>query len=192
MPDMSNIGDKIRLIREKEGMNRKELSELLGISYGTLTNYETRGVLTTETFLLKFTNHPRFHKYALWLMTGQTAESEGQIAPYYAPAEQRQLSMADKIRLMREAEGLSRKQMGDLTGVSPNNLKNYEILGRQIPAETLVSILNIEIFRKYSDWLMFNTTNAAAGQIAPPLSLDGSDHSEADQVSIETTQKSHR
>lgn len=101
-------------------------------------------------------------------------------------------SIGEKIRLMREAEGLSRREMGDLTGVSPNNLKNYEILGRQIPAETLISILNIARFRKYSDWLMFNTTNAAAGQIAPPLSLDGSIHSEADQASTETTQKSHR
>lgn len=101
-------------------------------------------------------------------------------------------SIGEKIRLMREAEGLSRREMGEVTGISPNNLKNYEILGRQIPADTLILILNTPMFRKYSDWLMFNKTDAAAGQVAPPLSLDGSNHSEVDQVSTEATQKSHR
>ncbi|EIE5007000.1 helix-turn-helix transcriptional regulator [Salmonella enterica] len=101
-------------------------------------------------------------------------------------------SIGEKILLMRKAERLSRREMGELTGVSPNNLKNYEVLGRQIPAETLILILNVDRFRKYSDWLIFNKINAAAGQIAPPLSLDGCTHSEVDQVSTETTQKSHR
>lgn len=101
-------------------------------------------------------------------------------------------SVGEKIRLMREAEGLSRREMGEVTGISPNNLKNYEILGRQIPAETLISILNIKRFRKYSDWLIFNTTDAAAGQIAPPLSLDGSESPTDAQESIRTIQKSHR
>ncbi|END82611.1 putative toxin-antitoxin system, antitoxin component, Xre domain protein [Escherichia coli P0299483.3] len=37
--------------------------------------------------------------------------------------------------------------------------------------------------------MMFNQTNAATGQIAPPLSLDGFFGSEGDQVSTETNQK---
>ncbi|EFJ5826601.1 TPA: helix-turn-helix transcriptional regulator [Escherichia coli] len=82
MADMSNMGEKIRLMRKAEGMTRKELAELIGVSYGSLTNYETKGVLTTETILLKLTNHPRFQKYALWLMTGKTSEAAGQISPH--------------------------------------------------------------------------------------------------------------
>lgn len=80
-------------------------------------------------------------------------------------------SLGEKLRLIREAEGLSRREMEEVTGVSQNNLKNYEILGRMIPGETLLLILNHPRFRKYSDWVMFNQTNAATGQIAPPLSL---------------------
>lgn len=78
---MSNMGEKIRLMRKAEGMTRKELAKLIDVSYGSLTNYETKGVLTTETILLKLTNHPRFQKYALWLMTGKTSEAAGQISP---------------------------------------------------------------------------------------------------------------
>ncbi|EDR5175647.1 helix-turn-helix transcriptional regulator [Salmonella enterica] len=101
-------------------------------------------------------------------------------------------SIGEKILLMRNAEGLSRRQVCDLTGVSPNNLKNYELLGRQIPAETLILLLNNNVFHKYKDWLMFDRPNPSAGQIAPPLSPDGFENSEADQVSTETTQKSPR
>lgn len=101
-------------------------------------------------------------------------------------------SLGEKLRLIREAEGLSRREMEEVTGVSQNNLKNYEILGRMIPGETLLLILNHPRFRKYSDWVMFNQTNAATGQIAPPLSLDGFFDLEGDQVSTETNQKSPR
>ncbi|HBV7996061.1 helix-turn-helix transcriptional regulator [Citrobacter freundii] len=100
-------------------------------------------------------------------------------------------SLGEKLRQMREAEGLSRREMSEITGVSPNNLKNYEILGRQIPADTLILILKIERFRKYTDWLMFNQINLAVGQVAPSLSPDGSESSEGAQVSIKTTQRSH-
>lgn len=85
MTNTSRLGDKIRLIREAEGINRKELSELLGISYGTLNNYETKGIQLTESSIVKFTNHPRFEKYTLWLLTGKTNESIGQISPSLSP-----------------------------------------------------------------------------------------------------------
>lgn len=94
--------------------------------------------------------------------------------------------------LMRKAEGLSRREMGIVTGVSPNNIRNYEILGRQIPAETLIAILNIERFHKYSDWLIFNKTNPAAGQISPALSPDGSEKPEEHQGQTPSTAKSRR
>ncbi|AVK05214.1 hypothetical protein CSB93_0724 [Pseudomonas paraeruginosa] len=31
--------------------------------------------------VLKITNHPRFKKYTLWLMTGDTAPECGQVSP---------------------------------------------------------------------------------------------------------------
>ncbi|EBV3453149.1 XRE family transcriptional regulator [Salmonella enterica subsp. enterica serovar Typhimurium] len=101
-------------------------------------------------------------------------------------------SIGEKILLMRKAEGLSRREVCVLTGISPNNLKNYELLGRQIPAETLILLLDNDVFHKYKDWLMFDRPNPAAGQISPALSPNGSENSEAAQVSIKTKAKSHR
>ncbi|PAX78234.1 transcriptional regulator [Citrobacter sp. TSA-1] len=82
--------------------------------------------------------------------------------------------------------------MEEITGISQNNLKNYEILGRMIPGETLLLILNNPRFRRYSDWVMFNQTNAVTGQIAPALSLDGSCNLEVAQDLTVVTQKSPR
>lgn len=38
-----------------------------------------------DTELLKITNHPRFNKYTLWMMTNKTAVSAGQIDPALFP-----------------------------------------------------------------------------------------------------------
>ncbi|HAX1979525.1 TPA: helix-turn-helix transcriptional regulator [Escherichia coli] len=101
-------------------------------------------------------------------------------------------SLGEKLFLIRKAEGLSRREMEDMTGISQNNLKNYELKGKKIPGETLILILSNPRFRKYSEWVMFDQTNEGAGQISPSLSLDGSCNSEADQDLTQVTQKSPR
>ncbi|WP_337039873.1 transcriptional regulator [Serratia marcescens] len=58
---------------------------MLDIPYETLKGYEMKGVQMTETNLTLFTNHPRFQKYTLWLMTGKTAPAAGQVAPLLSP-----------------------------------------------------------------------------------------------------------
>lgn len=75
--------------------------------------------------------------------------------------------------LMRKAEGLSRREMSEITGISANNLKNYESIGRQIPGDYLALILENPRFEKYTLWLMTDKTAPSAGQVSPPLSPDG-------------------
>ncbi|WP_406941705.1 helix-turn-helix domain-containing protein [Arsenophonus sp.] len=81
---MSSLGEKIRKIREAEGINRKELSEMLNIPYSSLNNYEAGRIQVTENIMIRITNHHLFKKYALWLMTGDIAPESGQIAPALA------------------------------------------------------------------------------------------------------------
>lgn len=78
----SDVGEKIREIRDSEGLTRQQFFELTGIPVGTQKFYETgrRGNIGSD-ILLKITLHERFEKYALWLMTGSTAPDAGQIAP---------------------------------------------------------------------------------------------------------------
>ncbi|EFH6435475.1 TPA: helix-turn-helix transcriptional regulator [Escherichia coli] len=77
----SSMGEKFRLIRKAEGMTRQEFADCVGLPYGTVTNYEVRGKQVTEGALFKITKHPRFKKYAYWLLTDETMPQAGQISP---------------------------------------------------------------------------------------------------------------
>ncbi|HGE8505371.1 helix-turn-helix domain-containing protein [Serratia ureilytica] len=81
MAHMSSMGEKFRLIRKAEMMTRQEFADAIGLPYGTVTNYETKGFQVTEGALMKITKNPRFKKYALWLTTDETAPEVGQISP---------------------------------------------------------------------------------------------------------------
>lgn len=76
------LAEKLKAIRLKEGLTQSELCEATGISLSSYKKYEL--ALRTEVSsiaLLKITNHVRFKKYTLWLMTGEAAPSCGQVSP---------------------------------------------------------------------------------------------------------------
>lgn len=82
--------------------------------------------------------------------------------------------VGEKIREIREAEGLTRKQFAELTGVPETAQKNYERgITEKIGIDTVMKITNHPLFEKYTMWLMNGKTNEAAGQISPTLSPDG-------------------
>ncbi|WP_449553458.1 helix-turn-helix domain-containing protein [Lelliottia amnigena] len=87
------IGKKLREIREAEGLTREELAEITGIPVPTMKRYETGRIanIGSDT-LTKYTQHPRFTKYSLWLMTDQIAPDSGQISPALSPDGQNKTS----------------------------------------------------------------------------------------------------
>ncbi|ATM86020.1 MULTISPECIES: helix-turn-helix domain-containing protein [Yersinia] len=81
-----SIGIRIREIRDAEKLSRDEFAELTGVPAGNLKRYETERIKSVGSeFLLRITQHPRFKKYALWLMTGDVAPEIGQISPDLSP-----------------------------------------------------------------------------------------------------------
>lgn len=76
-------------------------------------------------------------------------------------------AFGDKILLIRKAEGLSRAEFAELTGISPNTIQNFEIKGRDITSANLARIVNHARFIKYTMWLMTGEVIIEAGQIAP-------------------------
>ncbi|WGL98639.1 helix-turn-helix transcriptional regulator [Arsenophonus sp. aPb] len=88
----TNIGKKIRIIRESERLTRDQFADLTGIPASAQKFYETGRVesIGSET-LIKITTHPQFTKYTLWLMTGKTNETAGQIAPSLSPDGQKRI-----------------------------------------------------------------------------------------------------
>ncbi|EIO3281929.1 helix-turn-helix transcriptional regulator [Salmonella enterica] len=101
-------------------------------------------------------------------------------------------SMGEKFRLIRKAEGMTRQEFADAVGLPYGTVTNYETKGFQVTEGALMKICKHPRFKKYAYWLTTDETMPEVGQIAPPLSLDGSERSEVSQVSIETSQKSHR
>ncbi|EJZ7018027.1 helix-turn-helix domain-containing protein [Salmonella enterica] len=85
---MSNgFGEKLKAIREAEGLTQLQLSKEIDISMGSISNYESGFRDAGISIIAKFTNHPRFEKYTLWLMSeeGKTNEVAGQVSPALSP-----------------------------------------------------------------------------------------------------------
>ncbi len=77
-----SIVDRIREVRVAEGFTQPDFCAETGLKLDTLRKYEqgrTQGIGSAE--LEKITTHPRFEKYALWLVTGKVAPEAGQISP---------------------------------------------------------------------------------------------------------------
>lgn len=78
------VHEKIKLIRESERLNRKEISQLTGIAYGSFCGYEAGDKKPCVEAIMRLLQHPKFMKYTLWFMTDQVSPEAGQIAPALA------------------------------------------------------------------------------------------------------------
>lgn len=78
------VHEKIKLIRESERLNRKEISQLTGIAYGSFCGYEAGDKKPGVEAIMRLLQHPKFMKYTLWFMTDQVSPEAGQIAPALA------------------------------------------------------------------------------------------------------------
>lgn len=78
-----------------------------------------------------------------------------------------------KIKSIRTAEGLTRSQLSDLTGISVDTIAQYET-GRikTIGLDKLEKIINHDQFHKYALWLITDKTEPEVGQISPQYFMD--------------------
>ncbi|MCY1305190.1 hypothetical protein D9M68_690570 [compost metagenome] len=76
------LAERLKLIRKREGLTQAAFCEAIGMSISTYKKYEL-GLRKEVSVLglLKVTNHPRFMKYTLWLMTGASGLASRQISP---------------------------------------------------------------------------------------------------------------
>ncbi|EKT2304076.1 helix-turn-helix transcriptional regulator [Salmonella enterica] len=83
--------------------------------------------------------------------------------------------LGEKLKAIRESEGLSQAKFANLTGISISTIKKYEVGILEPGGITLIKITMHPQFKKYTTWLMSNETNELAGQVSPSLSPDGYD-----------------
>lgn len=92
------LSEKIKLIRESEGLSQANFCKIIELSINTLKKYEGGKFEPGGDTLTKITQHPRFTKYTLWLMTDQTSEAAGQVSPALSPSGQGNISKPPKDR----------------------------------------------------------------------------------------------
>lgn len=74
--------EKLKVIRQAEGLTQMQLCEETGINISTWKSYELKRRTEVSLLeLLKLTKHPRFTKYTLWLMTDNACPECGQVSP---------------------------------------------------------------------------------------------------------------
>ncbi|MCH5495761.1 helix-turn-helix transcriptional regulator [Salmonella enterica subsp. diarizonae serovar 16:z10:e,n,x,z15] len=102
------------------------------------------------------------------------------------------IDFSSKLKAMRKTEKMTQQRFSDITGIALSTIKKYESGNQPARADIAVRVTQCNLFKKYTMWLLHDEPVPGVGQISPALSLDGSNHSEVDQVSTKTTQKSHR
>ncbi|MGG6100769.1 helix-turn-helix domain-containing protein [Pantoea allii] len=75
------IFEKLKAIRNAEGMSQTAFCELLDMSISTVKKYEAGLIEPGGSVLMRIMQHEQFQKYALWMMTDNTAPEIGQVAP---------------------------------------------------------------------------------------------------------------
>lgn len=83
---------------------------------------------------------------------------------------------AKKLKLIRQAEGLTQPAFAKELGLGLSTVKNYEGGHRDVGLSIIDKVINHPRFEKYMMWLMNGKTLEAAGQISPTLSPDGRDN----------------
>ncbi|WP_075686630.1 helix-turn-helix domain-containing protein [Serratia marcescens] len=84
-------------------------------------------------------------------------------------------SYAEKLKLIRKAEGMTQAAFSKELGLGLSTVKNYEVGHREAGLSIIDKVTNHPRFEKYTMWLMNGKTSEAAGQISPSLSPDGHD-----------------
>jgi transcriptional regulator with XRE-family HTH domain len=78
-----NFSEQLRAIRHAEKITRLQFSEDVGIPIKTMERYEQNKNSPGIEAVKQITTHPKYSKYTLWLMTGQTAPESGQVCPEF-------------------------------------------------------------------------------------------------------------
>lgn len=77
-----NLAERLKAVRAKEGVTQARLCSDVGLSISSFKKYESN--LRTEVSLVavqKIVAHPRYRKYALWILLGDVAAVHEQISP---------------------------------------------------------------------------------------------------------------
>jgi DNA-binding XRE family transcriptional regulator len=76
-------------------------------------------------------------------------------------------TIEQKMKKIRLAEGLTQKELSELTGLSLGTIKNYESGQNTVGLYVVQTILVQKPFRKYTMWVIHDTPDAEPVQVEP-------------------------
>ncbi|WP_435106762.1 helix-turn-helix domain-containing protein [Arhodomonas sp. AD133] len=79
------------------------------------------------------------------------------------------MGLGEKIRQIREAEGLTRKAFAERTGIPKDTIMRIE-QGRNEPKGPMLQTIG-RMWPQYAYWLLTDQTDAANGHISPELAV---------------------
>ncbi|EBK2972091.1 helix-turn-helix transcriptional regulator [Salmonella enterica] len=78
-------------------------------------------------------------------------------------------TMEQKMKAIRLAEGMTQKELSELTGISLGTIKNYESGQNTVGIQVLQRILSQDVFRKYTMWVIHGVADTEIGQVEPKV-----------------------
>ncbi|MGM3189241.1 MULTISPECIES: helix-turn-helix domain-containing protein [Pectobacteriaceae] len=91
------------------------------------------------------------------------------------------MKLSEKVKALREAEGLSQSRFCEIIDLPLSTLKKYETGNFEPGGNALLKITMHPTFQKYTLWLMTDKTAPEAGQIAPALAHIGPEETKSHQ-----------
>ncbi|EAA8034683.1 XRE family transcriptional regulator [Salmonella enterica subsp. enterica] len=76
-----DYAEKLKQIRLAEHLTQQQFSDLTGVSYGFLKQYESGHKPARSDIAVRVLQCNLFEKYTMWLLHGKTFPHAGQIAP---------------------------------------------------------------------------------------------------------------
>ncbi|PAV01749.1 transcriptional regulator [Arsenophonus sp. ENCA] len=100
------------------------------------------------------------------------------------------IDYAQKLRAIRKSEKLTQLQFSQIVGLSLSTVRSYETGHQRARAEVMEKVLQVELFEKYTLWLLHGKIAPIAGQISPALAHSGTDGEEAQKQTRKTVVES--
>lgn len=83
------------------------------------------------------------------------------------------MSIGQKLKAIRKAEGFTQKKFSEMSGLALGTIKNYEGGYKEPGIQVVSQVVNTPQFKKYTLWLMTDDVAPEAGQVSPVVAHSG-------------------
>lgn len=151
---MASTGDRIRLLRENAKMTQRELAKLLGVVNSTISLYEHGKSTPNDQIKIAICKHFGVSlDYLLGVsdkLNANSADADEQELDCSPHGEER--NSLNRLRSMREARGMTQKELGDLLNLQSSVISKYERGAVSLSGDLIQQLC--EIFDCSADYLL--------------------------------------